>query len=152
MKKQLFILGMASVFALTGCHGIKKVEYAEFKEAVDELTEVKIQSVKISGKYDGTKISFTYKGLENLSLSDASEVAGYSEAQAAAASLADSMRTPKLFVALGEDSDCTYYTGMGFKVKSEDGSMEWAKNGLLASYKAKSDNHDCSFTFSWKKA
>ena len=31
MKKQLFVLGMTSVFALTGCHGIKKVEYAEFK-------------------------------------------------------------------------------------------------------------------------
>ena len=40
MKKKFLLLGMASVFALTGCHGTKKVEFKEFGEEVKKLADV----------------------------------------------------------------------------------------------------------------
>ena len=155
MKKHLFILGMVSTFALTGCHGTKKVEFAKFKEEVNKLEEVKVASVKITGKYDGTKVNLNYEWPQSAgnvldSLIDG--VTGkYNEAESAGISIAVAAKDPKGY-AIIEDSSCEYYVGMGFKVKAEEGSMEWAKNGLLASYKAKTDDHSCSFTFSWKKA
>ena len=156
MKKQLFVLGMVSAFALCGCHGTKKVDFATFKDEVNKLEEVKVASVKISGKYDDTKVNLTYEwpqsagqGLDAL----IDGVSGkYNEAESAAISTATSCKTPALYVTLGEQEDVEYYVGMGFKLKGKEGSMEWAKNGLLASYKAKTDDHSCNFTFHWKKA
>ena len=154
MKKQLFILGMASVFALTGCHGIKKVEYAKFKEEVNKLEEVKVVSVKITGKYDGTKVNLTYEipqSAGNIVDSLIDGVTGkYNEAESAGISVAMMYETPAAFT-VAEDSKLTYYTGMGFKVKEDKSAVEWNGKGLLASYKAESDDHKCNFSFSWKK-
>ena len=50
MKKHLFVLGMVSAFALCGCHGTKKVDFAKFQEEVKALEEVKVTEVKLSGK------------------------------------------------------------------------------------------------------
>lgn len=154
MKKQLFVLGMASVFALTGCHGIKKVEYAKFKEEVNKLEEVKVVSVKITGKYDGTKVNLTYEipqSAGNIVDSLIDGVTGkYNEAESAGISVAMMYETPAAFT-VAEDSKLTYYTGMGFKVKEDKSAVEWNGKGLLSSYKAESDDHKCNFSFSWKK-
>ena len=154
MKKQLFVLGMASVFALTGCYGTKKVEFAKFQEEVKKLESVDVVSVKITGKYDGTKVNVTYewpKSAGNVLDSLIDGVSGkYNEAESAGISVAVAAKDPSAY-ALVEDSSCEYYVGMGFKVKAKEGSMEWNGKGLLASYKAKSDDHSCNFTFSWKK-
>ena len=155
MKKQLFVLGMVSAFALCGCHGTKKVEFKAFCDEVNKLEEVKVASVKISGKYDDTKVSLTYEWPQsagNLLDSALDSLTGkYNEAEQAGIYLATGYKTPAAFT-LAEEDGAEYYIGMGFKVKEKEGSIEWAKNGLLASYKAKSDNHSCNFTFSWKKA
>ena len=154
MKKQLFVLGMVSAFALCGCHGTKKVDFAKFKEEVNKLEEVKVTSVKISGKYDGTKVNLTYEIPQTLGQGLDSLLDGvggkYNEAESAGISVALAYETPSAF-AIAEDSDLTYYVGMGFKVKEEKSSAEWNGKGLLASYKAKDDKHSCNFTFSWKK-
>ena len=155
MKKQLFVLGMVSAFALCGCHGTKKVDFATFKDEVNKLEEVKVVSVKITGKYDDSKVNLTYEwpqsagqGLDAL----IDGVSGkYNEAESTAIGIATSYKTPAVFT-VSEQSDVEYYVGMGFKLKGEEGSIEWAKNGLLASYKAKTDDHSCNFTFHWKKA
>ena len=154
MKKQLFVLGMASVFALTGCYGTKKVEFAKFKEEVDKLESVEVKAVKITGKYDGTKVNLTYEFAQTAGQGLDALIDGltgkYNEAEEAGISVAVAAKTPAMY-AIAEDSKCEYFVGMGFKVKGEGGAMEWAKNGLLASYKAKDDKHSCSYTFSWKK-
>ena len=155
MKKQLFVLGMVSAFALCGCHGTKKVDFATFKEEVNKLEEVKVASVKITGKYDDTKVNLTYEWPQSAGQGLDALIDGvtgkYNEAESAGISIATSSKTPAIYT-VAEDSDVTYYVGMGFKMKGEDGSMEWGKNGLLASYKAKTDDHSCNFTFHWKKA
>ena len=154
MKKQLFVLGMASVFALSGCHGLKKVEFKAFCDEVKKLESVEVVSVKITGKYDGTKVNLTYdwpKSAGNIFDSALDSLTGkYNEAEQAGISIAVSSKDPSMYT-VAEASDTEYYTGMGFKMKSKDGQMEWTSKGLLASYKAKSDNHSCSFTFAWKK-
>ena len=153
MKKQLFILGMTSVFALTGCHGIKKVEYAKYKEAVQALESVKVSQVKVSGKYDGKKVNYTYEIKDSLlsqvfdgaSLAFDSDV---SDENKAAVALALGNKTPTLV----ESDKLTYYTGMGFKVKGEDGSFEWNGKGLLAKAESKDADLTFSLNVSWKKA
>ena len=155
MKKHLFVLGMVSAFALCGCHGTKKVEFKAFCDEVNKLEEVKVASVKITGKYDDSKVNLTYEWPQSAgnvldSLIDG--VSGkYNEAESAAISIATSCKTPAVYT-VAEQDGVEYYVGMGFKVKAEEGAMEWGSNGLLASYKAKADNHSCNFTFSWKKA
>ena len=140
---------MASVFALTGCHGIKKVEYAKFDEEVKKLEDIKMQSVKIKGEVEGDKVNFTYEipqtagqGLD--SLIDA--VGGkYSVPETKAYTVALALQSPK---GVGEDDKTEYYVGMGFKVKSDKNSAEWSGKGVLASYKAE----NTKLSFSWKKA
>ena len=155
MKKSLFVLGMVSAFALCGCHGTKKVEFNAFCDEVNKLEEVRVVSVKITGKYDGTKVNLTYdwpQSAGNLLDSALDSLGGkYNEAESAGIGIATSAKTPALYT-VKEAENVTYYVGGGFKIKGEDGAMEWAKNGLLASAKAKDSNHEYSFTFSWKKA
>lgn len=151
MKKHLFVLGMVSAFALCGCHGTKKVDFAKFQEEVKALEEVKVTEVKITGKLDDDKINVkfdTSKSVVELALDSS-----YSTNEKLAYGLALSAKTPGL-VALAEDEDSTYYVGMGFKVVANDksGKIEWDSKGLLASYQAKDEDHNYKLNFTWKKA
>ena len=152
MKKQLFVLGMASVFALTGCHGIKKVGFSEFCDEVNKLESVRVTQVTIRGKIEEDKINLKYEisdSVLNNALNAVSTAldSSYSANEKGAISLALTYKTPSA-VTLAEDSKCEYYTGMGFKVTHEKDSIEWDSKGLLASYQ--SENSKLSFT--WKKA
>lgn len=147
MKKQLFVLGMASVFALSGCHGIKKVEFAKFCEEVKALEEVKVESVKISGVINDGKVKFTYEIPQNLSSVVGAATGDYNKYELAAISVATMAQTPAMYT-IAEAEGATYYTGLGFKVKMEDGKVEWNSKGLLASIEGK----DIDLSFSWKKA
>ena len=149
MKKQLFVLGMASVFALTGCYGIKKVDFEKFKEEVNKLEDEKQKEVKIGGKLNGEKLDkFTYEIPQSAggALDSLIDVATgkYSARQLEAIGHLESVGS----YAISSSDKLTYYTGMGFKVKSEDKTVEWNAKGLIASYKA----GDTSLTFTWKKA
>ena len=149
MKKQLLVLGMASMFALSGCAGISKVDFAKFKEKVDALSEVKVQEVKVSGEYDGKKIKFSAKvgdavdnalTLATLTKEDADKGALYTVALA---------EKKHAVYAVSEDSNLTYYTGLGFKVVDEKkNTTEWNSKGLLSSMKGE----NTKLSFSWKKA
>ena len=146
MKKQLFILGMASAAALTGCHGLKKVGFEDFCGKVKELKEVSPKTVKISGKVDGDKVNFTYEIPQSIggAVDSIIDVATgkYSEAEMKAAEYI----SPIGGYTLLEDSSLTYFTGMGFKVKSDKKTVEWNGKGLTASYK----DEKASLNFSWK--
>ena len=156
MKKHLFVLGMASVFALTGCYGLKKVEYSEFeskvKEACKETPEVK--QVKIKGEYDGAKANLTYDIPNSAGSALDSLIAGltgtYNKAEATGIEVALANKTPESFYTLsGKGNDnYTYYVNLGFKVETGTATYEWNTKGLLAKYKTDS----ASFTFSWVKA
>ena len=149
MKKNLFILGMASVFALTGCYGLKKVEYSKFDEETKKLEDIKMQSVKIKGSVEGTDVNFTYEipqSAGGILDSAIDAVSGkYSVPQTKAYTLALTFQSPK---GIGEDDKTEYYVGMGFKVKAEKASMEWNGKGVLASYK----DENSKLNFTWKKA
>ena len=154
MKKQLLVLGMASIFALSGCHGISKVDYAKFKEKVEaackETPEVK--QVKISGKIDGEKVKVTYDIPQTLgqSLDALGDLGKYNKYESAAIAAAVAYKTPESFYTLsGEGAEgYTYYTGMGFKVVDKDGNKyEWNGKGLLSGLKGSDD----SLSFSWVK-
>ena len=155
MKKHLLILGLASVFAITGCAGISKVDYAKFKEKVEAACEKtpEVKEVSIKGKIDGAEVKFTAAfsdaasntiTLAKLALDDANKGAAYT--------LAMAMKTPYAVAEAGEDEKTSYYVGAGFKVKSEDGVAEWRSNTLLASYKSTVENHEAKLSFTWKKA
>ena len=155
MKKHLLVLGMASMLALTGCHGLSKVDYAKFKEKVDAACEKtpEVKQVKISGKYDGEKIKVTYDIPQTAGsiIDSALDSLGgkYSKSESAAIAVALAYKTPKsCYTVSGEGAEgVTYYTGMGFKVKDEKNTLEWAGNGLLASAKGE----DGQLSFTWKK-
>ena len=149
MKKQLFVLGMVSTFALTGCHGLKKVEYAKFDEEVKKLEDIKMKSVKISGNVEGDKVNFTYEIPQTAGsvLDSALDAVGgkYNAAETKAYSFALLFQSPK---GVGEDDKTEYYVGMGFKVKAEKAAMEWSGKGVLANYK----DENTKLNFTWKKA
>jgi len=141
MKKNLFVLAMASVFALTGCHGLAKTEYAQFKEKADKAVESaqKVDYVTYKGKYGDEKISFsTNQGIASYSLSEA--------AVEAALSLVG--RVDSFTVA--ENSDYTYYTGFGFKVVTPDAKYEYTGKGFLAGVKGKIKGTEYNFSVSYK--
>ena len=148
MKKQLFVLGMASVFALGGCHGISKTSFAKFKEAVDKIESVSTKEVKISGKVDGTKVSFTYEvpqsGWAALGSAASALTGQYNEYELTALGLIGTEAIGTYTIS--ESDSLTYYTGMGFKVKAEKYTTERTSKGLLASYKSES----ASLSYSWK--
>lgn len=138
MKKNLFILGMASIFALTGCHGTKKVEFNEFKEKADAAIAKapEVDYTTYNGKYGDEKIKFsTNQG-----------VASYSVAEAAVAlALGAFKRVDATYVFSGE-----FYVGFGFKVVTSDCKYEYNGKGYLASVKGKIDGTEYNFSVSHK--
>ena len=140
MKKNLFILGMASVFALTGCHGIKKVEFKEFKEKADATIEKapQVDYTTYNGKYGDEKVKFsTNQGAASYSIAEA----------AVALALGALKRVDAMYVYA---SDGEFYTGMGFKVVTSDCKFEYNGKGYLASVKGKLNGTEYSFSVSHK--
>ena len=138
MKKSLFVLGMASMLALTGCHGTKKVEFSEFKEKADAaLKEApKVDYLKISGKVGETKIKFaTNQSLGSYSLDEAG-VATY----VASIGSVDSM------YGYGLSDKAEFYVGLGFKVVYSEAKYEYTTKGYLASVKGKIDGTEYSLS------
>ena len=141
MKKHLLVLGMASIFALSGCHGISKVEYAKFKEKADAAVKdaKKVDYISYKGKYDEEKISFsTNQGL-----------ASYSVAEGVVALALGSVDRVDAWT-LSESSSLTYYTGLGFKVVSADVKYEYDSKGFLAKVDGKLDGKQYNFSVSHK--
>ena len=155
MKKSLFLLGVASSFALTGCYGLLKSDYAKFKEQVREATKETpdFKQVKIRGTYDSIKVNLTYDIPNSLGSAFDSFIDGltgtYNKGEAAGISIALGNKTPSSFILGDEGNDkYTYYTTLGFKVKTDTATYEWNVSGILASYKTNNN----SFSFSWVKA
>lgn len=145
MKKNLFVLAMASVFALTGCHGIKKVEASEFEKKANEVAEKapEVESVSYKGKLGDTKIDFT----------TAQNAEQYSAAEAAvAAALGVLDRVDAAYVAFANDSKAEFYVGFGFKVVSGITKYEYTGKGFLASAEGKLLGKEYSFSVSHKFA
>jgi len=149
MKKSLVLLTLP-VLALTSCYGIKKVSFDEFKSSVKEATAEtpKVKEVKISGKYDGNKLSTkitlpdSFWSSVDLALDD-----NYSANEKKAFAIADTYKTPSGY-AVSEDKEVVYYTGLGFKVVDGRTTIEWNSKGLLSSYEADATK----LNFYWVKA
>ena len=143
------------MFALTGCHGLMKADYAKFKEEVREACKdtPEYKQVKIKGTYDSIKVDLTYEIPNSVGSALDSLISGltgtYNKGEAAGISIASTYKTPELFIVGDEGNEkYTYYTTLGFKVETGDATYEWNGKGTLASYKAGSN----SFSFSWVKA
>ena len=139
--KKLFLLALLPVFALAGCNGISKTEYAKFKEKADKAVEnaQKVDYVTYKGKFGDEKIKFsTNQGLASYSVSEA--------AVAAALGLVDRVDA----FTLAESSDNTYYTGLGFKVVTPDSKYEYSGKGFLTSASGKLNGKEYKFSVSHK--
>ena len=143
MKKNLFVLGMASVFALTGCHGIKKVEAKEFYDKANEVAEKapKVDYITYKGKYGDKKIDFSTS--QNAISYSIEEVA-----VATALGLVDQAKDA--YVAYANSSSAEFYVGFGFKVVDGETKLEYNGKGFLTSAKGKLNGTECSFTVSHK--
>ena len=142
MKKNLFVLGMASVFALTGCHGVKKVSFEDFKKKANEVVEKapKVDYISYNGKYGDEKVKFsTNQSAASYSLTEA----------AVALALGTIDRVDSMYV-YASGSDTEFYTGMGFKVVSGAAKYEYTGKGYLASVKGKIDGKEFNFSVSHK--
>ena len=138
MKKSLFVLSLTSLLALTGCHGLKKVNFDEFKSGVKEAEKApEYKAVKITGKVDGKKVNFTYEFPKSWGglLDSALDALGdkYNEAEKAAAGYMTSNSIS--WYTASENEDYTYYVSYGYKVKGKDFTVEWDKYANFASYK-----------------
>ena len=154
MKKSLFLLGMVSAFALTGCHGLLKSDYAKFKEkatkACKEVPDFK--QVKIKGEYDAKKVDLVYDIPSSIgsgidSLIDA--VSGkYNAGEANGIKVALANEKVTYFTGSDEGNDkYAYYTLFGFKVETGSATYEFNGSGILAGYKSGST----TYSFAWVK-
>ena len=137
--KKLFVLSLLPAFALAGCNGIAKTEYAKFKEKADKAVEnaKEVDYVTYKGKYQDEKISFsTNQG-----------VASYSLAEAAVALALGAVDRVDTFT-IAENSDYTYYTGLGFKVVTPDSKYEYSGKGFLTSVEGKINGKEYKFSVS----
>ena len=130
MKKSIFALTLVSLLALTGCHGISKCSFEEFKaaasEALDKAPEV--SEIIWKGNLDGEKFNISSK----------TSVADLSIKEIAIKSFLYTFDKVSWAYA-AEDEDATYYKGMGFKVVEGDDKYEWDSKGYLAKVVVKDD-------------
>ena len=164
MKKQLLLLGMASVFALTGCHGTKKVSYKEFGEAVSELKDdFTAKEVKVSGKIEDQKFKSFTVVIDNMEEStkdldeNQTKALAYAIVTVEVAELYAYLTVA--YVAKGDEglANYTLYVGNGFKVKYEDkeqkvsGRYVYEKHGLLVHEAGvDKDGKKSDISLSWK--
>ena len=130
MKKNLFVLGIASVFALTGCHGISKCSFEEFKEAASKAVEnaPKVDEIIWKGNLDGDKFNISSKtSVADLSLKELAIKTFLLTFDSVA------------WAYQAEVKDATYYKGLGFKVVEGDDKYEWNSKGYLAKISVKDD-------------
>ena len=145
MKKNLLVLSMASLLALTGCYGLKKVEASEFQKKANEAAEKapEVASVTYKGTLGESKIDFTTA--QNLS--------SYSVEEAAvAAALGVLDKVDAGYAAFANDSSAEFYVGFGFKVVSGVTKYEYNLKGLLASAQGKILGKEYSISVSHKLA
>ena len=142
MKKNLLVLAAASVFALTGCHGTKKVGFNEFKEKADAAVEKapKVDYCTYKGKYGDNKFNFSTN----------QDATSYSLDEAAVASLLGGIDRVDSMYAYALGSSAEFYVGFGFKVVNGDDKYEYTAKGFLASAKGKFNGKEYSFSISHK--
>ena len=164
MKKKFLLLGMASVFALTGCHGTKKVEFKEFGEEVKKLADVEftVKEVKVSGKVEDEKFKAFTVNIEAVEKGEEPELDDTQKKAFVVGSAAASVGLVYTALAVayglaGEDAikGMTFYVGNGFKIKSEKeevkSSAEYDKRGMLVSYKSTNkDKKVTQLSLRWK--
>ena len=161
MKKSLLVLGMAAVLSLTGCHGLKKVKFAEFKEKVEEVSKdiKEVKSVKFSGKIEDKKFD-TFTISEDNAESELSKLDDTQVSVVLVFGLIGhvSVLTADyaiIYDAMGEEGlkDLNFYIGFGFKIKSSKdaeggkGKMEFDKNGFMTLLQTESNGKKSSVRF-----
>ena len=120
--------------------------YPDCKETLMKLKEMGYKLGVVTNKiHSSTLFCLKLIGLEGVFDSLVDTVTGkYSGRQLEAISHIESLDA----YTLSESDRVTYYTGMGFKIKTEDKTVEWNAKGLTTSYKS----GDTNLSFTWKKA
>lgn len=142
MNKKILLLSAVAVLGLTGCHGLKKVSFSEYQKEVNGLKDKDIPEIKqktIKGKFADEKYSFKVTKDNLLELS-AKEIA--------VNTIVSAINIYE--TALIKNDNATYYTLFGFKVKSDDGVMEFNKHGHLTLLKGEIDSKAVNLTISYK--
>ena len=143
MKKNLFVLGMASLLGLTGCHGISKCSFEEFKEAASKAVESapKVDEIIWKGKLDNEKFEISSKtSITDLSAKEIL-IKGF-------LITFDSVA----WAYQAEVKDASYYKGLGFRVVEGDDKYEWDSKGYLAKISVKDDGKAYSVNVTHKYA
>ena len=131
--KKLFLLALLPAFALAGCNGISKTEFAKFKEKAEKAVEnaKEVDDVTYKGKYGDEKISFsTNQGIASYSVTEALVVASLG-----------GLNKVTAFTGMEVDS-YEYYTGLGFKVVTADAKVEYNGKGFLTKASGKLDGKE----------
>lgn len=141
--KKLLVLAVLPTMALVACNGISKCSFDEYKEAASKAVEKapEVDEIIWKGKYDGEKIDFSSKD----SIADLSIKENLLRAGLLLIDRVDATYTV-------ENTNATYYKGMGFKVVDGDDKMEYNSKGYLAKVVAKEDGKTYSLTVTHKYA
>ena len=141
--KKLLVLAVLPTMALAGCNGISKCSFEDYKEAASKAVEKapEVDEIIWKGKYDGEKIDFSSKdSIGDLTIKENLLRAGLLLIDRVDSSYAV------------ENSNATYYKGMGFKVVDGDDKMEYNAKGYLAKIVAKEDGKTYTLTVTHKYA
>ena len=134
MNKKLLLLTGVSALALTGCNGLVKCDFDDFKEAAAKTTE-KAKTIK-SATYKGTLDDKEIE-VDSSNVSGIEDLAYYAILKIVAVPFqrVESMYTFAL------SNETTFYKTLGFKVKVGDAKYEYNGKGYLTKMTGKSDNH-----------
>lgn len=132
-KKSLLALAVAPLL-LASCNGTTKVKFEKFQEEVKAIEDVKkIEEQTIKGKYGDNEVKFALSKADTL-------------AELAVATIVNKEVLAGYAITAVDGMD--YYTGNGFKIKTEKKTVKWNKYGYVTSYEA----GDATFTVSYKYA
>ena len=137
--KKIFAFALLPVFALTACHGISKCSFEEYKAAAEKVVEKapEVDTITWKGNFDGEKMEFTSKTpITDLSVKQI----------ALKVVLLGIDRVDSSYAV--ENSNATYYKGLGFKVVDGDDKIEYNGKGFLAKVVEKYDGKVYSFSVS----
>lgn len=133
--KKLFLLAVLPVFALAGCNGISKTDYAKFKEKAEKAAEKakEVDFVTYKGKFDGKDYEFK---------SNDSSLSAEERDLKTALGAFDNVKA----FTVEENKECTYYTGLGFKVVYSDIKLEYSGKGLLTHAEGQFNSKELKFS------
>lgn len=160
-SKKILLLSATAILTLAGCNGLKKVEFSEFKSAVEEAVKFedfkkKPEQTRINGLIKSEGKEYTVKNLKVSDDTDSMDIKDWTLEEVtffiSYKIFASTIQVTSF--AVTESEELTYYVWNGFKVKGEtdEGSVvaSWDKYCNLTKLEVESKETSCNFTVSYK--